>query len=116
MSPECDARHCEALIVPLGRSDARLEEALRAFLPQSENVTMSDEISTAQTLFGHSGPAAGLRQSTFARGFPCPDPDQGLRLMRAFMSIRQPSLRRAIIEMVTELSACDEQRGSLTGN
>ena len=32
------------------------------------------------------------------------DPEEGYRLMRAFLGIRRPGLRQAIVELVTELS------------
>lgn len=37
-----------------------------------------------------------------------PDPEEGYRLMRAFLGIRRPALRQAIVELVTELSAPGE--------
>jgi hypothetical protein len=37
-------------------------------------------------------------------------PEDGLRLVRAFLSIPQRNVREAIIELVTKLSAVDLQR------
>jgi hypothetical protein len=37
-----------------------------------------------------------------------PDPAEGYRLMRAFLNIRKPAVRNAIIAFVTELSAADD--------
>ncbi len=34
----------------------------------------------------------------------CPDPEEGYRLMRAFLSIKQAALRQAVVKMVTELA------------
>ncbi len=34
----------------------------------------------------------------------CPDPEEGYRLMRAFLSIKQTALRQAVVKMVTELA------------
>ena len=39
-----------------------------------------------------------------------PAPEEGVRLMRAFMSVRQQALREAIIEFVAKLSK-DESEG-----
>ncbi len=33
-----------------------------------------------------------------------PDPEEGHRLMRSFLSVRQPALRQAIVQLVAELS------------
>lgn len=38
-------------------------------------------------------------------GFPASDPEEGLHLIRSFLSIRQASLRQAIIAFVTQISA-----------
>jgi hypothetical protein len=37
-------------------------------------------------------------------------PEEGLRLMRAFVNVRRPALREAIIEFVTKLSQGDSPR------
>ena len=39
-----------------------------------------------------------------------PPPEDGLRLIRAFVGIRQPAVREAIIEFVTKLSAIDDHK------
>jgi len=46
-----------------------------------------------------------------ARGFSWSDPEEGYRLMRAFLNIREPALRDAIITFVAEVSKLhhDEQ-------
>ena len=43
-------------------------------------------------------------QTDPARGFSWPDPEEGHRLMRAFLSIREAALREAIITFVAEVS------------
>jgi hypothetical protein len=50
-------------------------------------------------------------QTDPARGFSWPDPEEGHRLMRAFLSIREAALREAIITFVAEVSKLhhDEQ-------
>jgi hypothetical protein len=45
-----------------------------------------------------------------ASDFSRPNPEEGHRLMRSFSSIRQPALREAIIELVTNLSALDGRK------
>lgn len=37
--------------------------------------------------------------------FPLPDPEEGFRLIQAFMSIRQAALREAITKFVAQISA-----------
>jgi len=39
-----------------------------------------------------------------------PDPEEGYRLMRSFLTIRQPALRQAIVELVAQLSTLGDQR------
>ena len=47
-------------------------------------------------------PAGTMRgDKEFAR----PNPEQGHRLMRAFVNIRETALREAIVDFVTDLSA-----------
>jgi hypothetical protein len=43
-----------------------------------------------------------------------PDPEEGLRLMRSFLGIRQAALRHALTEFVTQISALtrDDRRPS----
>src|SRR5208282_436953 len=53
---------------------------------------------------GHTDPA---------RGFSWVDPEEGYRLMGAFLSIKQPTLREAVVKMVTELSIPDDERRTL---
>ncbi len=53
------------------------------------------------------------RQADPARVFSWPDPEQGNRLIRSFVSIREPTLREAIIKLVAELSAPDDEKKSL---
>jgi hypothetical protein len=49
--------------------------------------------------------------------FSRPDPEEGHRLIRSFLSIRQPALRQAIVARVDELQKLgDETQWSLTGN
>ncbi len=38
-------------------------------------------------------------------GFPLPDPEEGYRLMRSFLGIREAALRQAITELVMQISA-----------
>jgi len=45
----------------------------------------------------------------------CPDPEEGYRLMRAFLSIKQTALRQAVVKMVTELSIPDDERRNFSG-
>jgi hypothetical protein len=40
----------------------------------------------------------------------CPSPEEGHRLMRYFMKIREAALREAVIELVTSLSSRDDNR------
>jgi hypothetical protein len=40
----------------------------------------------------------------FAGDHSRPDPEEGRRLMRAFVNIREAALRKALIALVTELS------------
>jgi hypothetical protein len=40
--------------------------------------------------------------------FSLPEPEEGHRLISAFLSIRQPALRKAIIEFVAAMSAVVE--------
>ena len=59
------------------------------------------------------------REPTFLSGFtghrddqyakPLPEPEVGLRLMRAFLSIRNEALREAIIRFVEELSMAPDK-------
>ena len=59
------------------------------------------------SLFVRSGaPARGSAPSTFST----PSPEEGHRLLRDFMSIRQPALREAVIELVMRLSISDGRR------
>ncbi|HKN30289.1 MAG TPA: hypothetical protein VJY34_21390 [Roseiarcus sp.] len=44
-----------------------------------------------------------------AASFSWPDPQEGSRLMRAFLSIRQAALRDAIVKIVTQLSTLDDE-------
>ncbi len=37
------------------------------------------------------------------------NPEEGHRLMRAFLGVRQAGLRKALVNLVTELSALEEQ-------
>lgn len=39
------------------------------------------------------------------RASSMPAPEDGIRLMRAFLSIREPAARQAVIEYATELSS-----------
>jgi hypothetical protein len=50
-------------------------------------------------------------QTDPARGFTWSDPEEGYRLTRAFLNIREPALREAIIAFVAEVSKLhhDEQ-------
>jgi hypothetical protein len=49
--------------------------------------------------------------------FSEPDPEEGHRLIRSFLSIRQPAFRRAVVALVAELQKLgDETQWSLTGN
>lgn len=43
-------------------------------------------------------------QRDLARGHSRPDPEEGRRLMLAFLNIREAALREAVISLVTELS------------
>ena len=43
-------------------------------------------------------------QRDLAKGHSRPDPEEGRRLMRAFLNIREAALREAVIALVTELS------------
>ncbi len=44
------------------------------------------------------------------RGSSRPPPQDGVRLMRAFIGLKQPALRQAVIDFVAKLSALDEHR------
>jgi len=46
--------------------------------------------------------SARLREPPKEARFPPPAPEDGLRLIRAFVSIPDPAIRAAILEMVTE--------------
>jgi len=41
--------------------------------------------------------------------FSRPNPEQGYRLMRAFLSVKQDVLREAIVKFVTELSTLQDK-------
>jgi len=71
---------------------------------------MSNDTGIAETSIGPSDASVSRGKTDSARGFSRPDPEQGLRLMRIFLSIREPSLRQAVIRLVTELSAPDDER------
>lgn len=51
----------------------------------------------------HSEMSASPPYSQEESGFSRPDPEEGHRLIRAFFGIRQPSLRHAILTLVSEL-------------
>ena len=44
-----------------------------------------------------------------AASFSWPDPQEGSRLMRAFLSIRQAALPDAIVKVVTQPSTLDDE-------
>ena len=52
--------------------------------------------------------SANVEGSGSAGRFFLPSPEEGHRLIGAFLRITRPSLREAIIELVTELSAPGE--------
>lgn len=56
-----------------------------------------------------SDAAAANRQFGSTRGSSPPAPEDGVRLMRAFFNIRRPAVREAVIELIAQLSAVDEQ-------
>jgi len=41
-----------------------------------------------------------------------PEPEEGRRLIRAFLKIGNPSLREAIVEFITDLAKLDEAKKS----
>lgn len=41
------------------------------------------------------------------------EPEEGLRLMQAFLKIRSPGLREAVIKFVADLAKVDEAKKSL---
>jgi hypothetical protein len=41
-----------------------------------------------------------------------PEPEEGRRLIRAFLEIGDPSLREAIVEFITDLAKLDEAKKS----
>jgi hypothetical protein len=62
------------------------------------NETFSEDASNA------------VANSTFDRAQDSsrPAPEDGARLLRAFVNIRQPALREAIIELVTRMSEVND--------
>jgi len=60
-----------------------------------------------------SGPSdiyEARRQPDPAASYSWSDPDEGYRLMRSFLSIRQDALRAAIVEFVTQLSSLEDEK------
>lgn len=53
--------------------------------------------------------AAHADQFNSASGSSRPAPEDGVRLMRSFLSIRQRAVREAIIVLATKLSAAEAQ-------
>jgi hypothetical protein len=58
---------------------------------------------------GAGDPSARGGQLDRSRDSSRLDPEQGCRLMRAFLSIQQDGLREAIVKFVTELAALEDQ-------
>lgn len=52
-------------------------------------------------------------QSEAVRCFGWPDPQEGFRLTHAFLNVREASLRDAIVKLVAELSALDDEKKGL---
>jgi len=44
-----------------------------------------------------------------------PDPEEGHRLLRAFLSIKQSTVRQAVVKIVTKLSLPDAESQNLDG-
>lgn len=52
-------------------------------------------------------------QSEAVRRSGWPDPQEGFRLTHAFLNVREPSLRDAIVKLVAELSTVDDEKSGL---
>jgi hypothetical protein len=66
---------------------------------------MSDATSVVGTSVGPSVTSVNRRRPDPARSISSSGPEEGYRLIRSFLNIREPALRQAIIELVMELSA-----------
>jgi hypothetical protein len=71
---------------------------------------MSDATSVVGTSVGPSVTSVNPRRPDPARSISSSGPEEGYRLIRSFLSIREPTLRQAIIELVMELSAPERDR------
>ena len=60
-----------------------------------------------------TGTSVDCGQSEADKGVSRLAPEEGHRLMRSFFSISEPSLRQAIIKLVTELSGTDDETSAL---
>jgi hypothetical protein len=49
--------------------------------------------------------SARSKESDFPQGSFGPDPEEGVRLLRAFLSIPQAALREAVIELAAKFAA-----------
>lgn len=52
-------------------------------------------------------------QSDAVRRSGWPDPQEGFRLTHAFLNVREPLLRDAIVKLVGELSVLDDEKKGL---
>ena len=57
----------------------------------------------------HSAGLSDIRIDRENAGFSLPDPEEGLRLIRSFLGIRQAALRHALTEFVTQISALSQE-------
>jgi len=67
----------------------------------SKNETLSINHAVASVYGGHRD-LGGF--------YSRPGPEEGHRLMRSFLTIRQPAVRQAIVELVALLSTLGDQR------
>ena len=64
--------------------------------------------SETNSFDGPSDRSVTREKLDLAASFSWPDPQEGYRLMHAFLSIRQVALRDAIVKFVTQLSTLDD--------
>ncbi len=94
---------------------------VRAFERGTRRISAAHLLALAQTLgvppvsfFSaseeHSGEAQGKNPPSARPGVRLALPDQGVRLNRAFVAIRNPDLREALITLVTELGRGEDSR------